>query len=68
MDLLNSFFLFNLTASIAVLVAFFLLRDEVGTALAGFRLKTRAMSFNLAGAAGAATSLVLLTSVAALFR
>ena len=68
MDLLNTFFLFNLTASIAVLVAFFLLRDEVSAAFASFRGKTRAMRFNLAGAAGAATSLVLLTSVAALFR
>jgi hypothetical protein len=66
MDLLNTFFVFNFAATIAALVAFFLLRD--GLAATAANVKARASRFNLAGAAGAATSIVLLTSVAALFR
>ncbi len=66
MDLLNTFLLFNITATIAVLVMFLLMRENVAAAL--LNGKVYAARFNVAGAAGAATSMVLLTSVAALFR
>jgi hypothetical protein len=66
MDALNTFFVFNITASIAVLVAFFMMRD--GVSAAANRIGERVASFNFAGAAGAATSMVLLASVATLFR
>jgi hypothetical protein len=66
MDLLNTFFVFNLTATIAVLVGFFMMRDGIAVVVAD--VKAKASGFNVAGAAGAATSMVMLTSVAALFR
>jgi len=49
MDLLNTFFAFNLTATVA-------------------NAKAKISHFNAAGAAGTATSIALLTSVAVLFR
>ena len=66
MDALNTFFVFNITASIVVLAGFFMMRDSVATTLAG--VKRGITSFNVAGAAGAATSMVVLASVATLFR
>ena len=66
MDALNTFFVFNISASILVLAGFFLTRDGIAASVEG--LKARASSFNFAGAGGAATSLVLLASVASLFR
>jgi hypothetical protein len=66
MDVLNTFLVFNITASIAVLLGFFMMRDSVAATVTG--LKARAASFNVAGAAGAATSMVVLASVATLFR
>jgi hypothetical protein len=66
MDILNAFFVFNVTASIAVLVAFFSMRETVSAGFAA--AKEKVATFNMAGAAGAATSMVLLASVANLFR
>ena len=66
MDVLNTFFVFNLTATIAALAGFFLMRENVAATVAN--AKAKVATFNMAGAAGAATSMVLLTSVAALFR
>lgn len=66
MDLLNTFFIFNLTATIAVLAGFFAMRDGVAGVVAD--VKAKAFGFNVAGAVGAASSMVMLTSVAALFR
>ena len=66
MDILNTFFVFNLTATIAVLVGFFLLRENVAATVANVQAKIA--HFNVAGAAGAATSIALLSSVAVLFR
>ena len=62
MDLLNTFFIFNLTATLAVLTGFFLMRENIVATVAN--AKAKAVHFNMAGAAGAATSMVLLTSVA----
>jgi hypothetical protein len=69
MDILNTFFAMNLIATAAVLLGFFFLRDSVTQAAK--RASARAAGLTLAmpaGLAGAATSMVLLTSVAALFR
>lgn len=66
MDALNTFFVFNISASIAVLFAFFLMRDGVAASVEG--LRARLSNFNVAGIGGAATSMVLLASVASLFR
>lgn len=66
MDLLNTFLIFNLTATLVVLAGFFFLRENVAATVANARAKFT--HFNGAGAAGAATSLTLLTSVAVLFR
>jgi len=68
MDMLNTFFVFNFTATIAVLAALFLMRESVAATVAQVTARAKASSFNLAGATGAATSMVLLTSVAVLFR
>ena len=66
MDLLNTFFVFNLTATIALLGGFFFMRENIPATVPN--AKARATGFNMAGAAGAATSMLLLTSVAVLFR
>ena len=66
MDLLNSFFVFNLTATAAVLVAFFFVRGSADAATSNSG--KRFADFNVAGAAGAGISMVLLASVATLFR
>jgi len=66
MDALNTFFVFNISASIVVMIAFLTMRDGVAAGVEN--LKARVSSFNFAGAGGAATSLVLLASVASLFR
>lgn len=66
MDLLNTFLIFNITATIAALTAFFMMRENV--AVAWHNSKASAGRFNVVGAAGAATSMVLLSSVAVLFR
>jgi hypothetical protein len=66
MDLLNTFFVFNLTATIALLAGFFFTRENNAATVA--KAKATITNFNMAGAAGAATSMVLLTSVAVLFR
>ena len=66
MDLLNTFFLFNLTATIALLVGFFFTRENIASNVEN--TKAQVAEFNIAGAAGAATSMMLLASIAALFR
>lgn len=66
MDLLNTFFIFNLTATIALLGGFFFTRENIAATAANAKVKST--TFNMAGVAGAATSLLLLTSVAVLFR
>ena len=66
MDLLNTFFLFNLTATIALLVGFFFMRENIVASVANAEAKFT--DFNMAGAAGAATSMMLLASIAVLFR
>lgn len=66
MDLLNTFLIFNLTATLLVMSGFFLMRENVVATVAN--AKAKVAEFNMAGAAGAATSLMLLSSVAALFR
>ncbi len=66
MDLLTAFFAFNLTGTLAVLVAFCFMGDSaVGSPSS---IGKRFADFNFAGAMGAATSMVLLASVATLFR
>ena len=66
MDLLHTFFVFNLTATIAVLAAFFFMRDSA--TVTASNIGKRFSNFNVAGATGAATSMVLLASIATLFR
>jgi hypothetical protein len=66
MDILNTFLVFNIVATMATLIAFFSMRDTVTDTFGA--IKARFSGFNLAGAAGAATSMVLLASVAQLFR
>lgn len=66
MDLFNAFLLFNLSATVLVLIGFALLRENVSEGFGAVMSKLR--GFNFAGAAGAATSLVVLTSVANLFQ
>ena len=66
MDLLNTFLIFNITATIAALAAFFMMRENV--AVAWHNSTAYAGRVNVAGAAGAVTSMVLLSSVAVLFR
>lgn len=66
MDLLNAFFVFNLTATVATVIAFCVTRSD--TAVAASDSGKRFADFNVAGATGAATSMVLLASVAALFQ
>lgn len=66
MDLLNTFLIFNLTATLLVMSGFFLMRENVVATVAN--AKAKVAEFNMAGAVGAATSLMLLSSVAALFR
>ena len=66
MDLLNTFFIFNLTATIALLAGFFFSRENIAATVSN--AKSKVSDFNMAGAAGAATSMMLLTSVAVLFR
>lgn len=66
MDLLNAFFVFNLTATVAMVVGFVVTPDSaVGAASSAGK---RFANFNVAGASGAAVSMVLLTSVATLFQ
>jgi len=66
MDVLNTVLVVNLTATIAVLAGFFLIRENVAATVAN--AKAKVATFNMAGAAGAAMSMVWLTSIAALFR
>ena len=66
MDLLNAFFVFNLTATVAMVIAFCLTRD--GTVASASKSGKRFADLSLAGATGAATSMVLLASVATLFQ
>jgi hypothetical protein len=66
MDLLNAFFVFNLTATVAMVIGFCFVRD--GTVAAASNIGKRFANFNVAGASGAATSMVLLASVATLFQ
>lgn len=66
MDILNTFLVFNIVATIAVLIAFFTLRDNLGASVT--RARASIARFNVAGAAGAATSMVVMASVATLFR
>jgi hypothetical protein len=66
MDILNAFFLFNIVASITILIGFFSMRESVN---AGFNAaKARVSSAQLGGVAGAATSMAILASVAHLFQ
>jgi hypothetical protein len=65
MDLLNTFLAFNLIATALSLVAFFAMREPIATYAA--TAKEKFARFNAAGAAGAATSFVLIASVANLF-
>ena len=66
MDLLNTFFLFNLTATIALLVGFFFTRENIASNVEN--TKAQVAELSMAGAAGAATSMMLLASIAVLFR
>jgi hypothetical protein len=66
MDILNAFFVFNTVATVATLAAFFAMRESVAEGLGA--IKAKAGTLNFAGAAGAATSLVVLASVAHLFQ
>jgi hypothetical protein len=66
MDALNTFFVFNITATIVVLLGFMMMRDDIAATVSG--VGKRIANFNFAGAAGAATSMVVLASVATLFR
>ena len=66
MDLLNTFFIFNLSATVAVLVGFALIGNSVASTVAN--VKARVAGFNVAGMAGAASSMALLSTVAVLFR
>lgn len=68
MDMLNTFFVFNFSATIAALAALFLMRESVAATVAQVTARAKVSGFNLAGATGAATSMVLLASVAVLFR
>ena len=51
MELLNTFFLFNLAATIALLVGFFFMRENIAATVENTKAKVAA--FNIAGAAGA---------------
>ncbi len=66
MDLLNTFLAFNVAATAATLIAFFAMREPI--AAYADTVKTKLASFNIAGTAGAATSLVLMASVVNLFQ
>ncbi|TAG02065.1 MAG: hypothetical protein EAZ30_10640 [Betaproteobacteria bacterium] len=66
MNLLNTFLLFNLAATVAVLIGFFAMRENVAEGVAS--LKAKFSGFSAAGASGAAMSMVLLASVANLFQ
>ena len=66
MDLLNTFFIFNLTATLLVLAGFLFMRENIAATVAN--AKAEVADFNMAGAVGAATSMMLLTCVAVLFR
>jgi uncharacterized protein YccT (UPF0319 family) len=66
MDLLNSFFAFNALATAAALVAFATMREPIAAQLSN--AKAKLSNVNVAGLGGAATSLVLLASVAHLFQ
>jgi hypothetical protein len=66
MDILNTFLALNVAASALTLVAFFAMREPI--AAFATTVKTKFASFNAAGTAGAATSLVLMASVVNLFQ
>jgi hypothetical protein len=66
MDLLNTFLLFNVAATVAVLIGFVAMRDTVADGFSAVAAKFS--GFNTAGAAGAATSMVVLASVVHLFQ
>jgi hypothetical protein len=66
MDLLNSFFAFNALATASALVAFATMREPIAAHIDN--TKAKFANANLAGLGGAATSLVLLASVAHLFQ
>ncbi len=66
MDIFNAFLLFNVTATALVLVGFAFMRDTIAEGFGAVKAKFE--GFNFAGTAGAATSLVVLASVANLFQ
>jgi UDP-N-acetylmuramyl tripeptide synthase len=66
MDLLNSFFAFNALATASALVAFATMREPITAHVE--TAKAKLADVNVAGLGGAATSLVLLASVAHLFQ
>jgi CDP-diacylglycerol pyrophosphatase len=65
MDFLNTFLAFNVAATALTLVAFFAMREPI--AAYATAAKEKFASFNVAGATGAATSFVLMATVANLF-
>jgi hypothetical protein len=65
MDFFNTFLAFNVAATALTLVAFFAMREPI--AAYAETAKEKFANFNVAGTAGAATSFVLLASVANLF-
>jgi hypothetical protein len=66
MDIFNAFLLFNLGATVLVLIGFASMRDTVSEGFGAVKSKLEGLNF--AGTAGAATSVVVLASVANLFQ
>jgi hypothetical protein len=66
MDYLNAFLAFNATATAIALVAFATMREPIAASIE--KAKAKMSDINVAGLGGAATSLVLLASVAHLFQ
>jgi hypothetical protein len=65
-DLLNTFLAFNVAASALTLIAFAAMREPASDGLK--KAKAKLSAAHIAGMGGAATSLVLLASVAHLFQ
>jgi hypothetical protein len=66
MDYLNAFLAFNASATALALLAFATMREPIAASLE--KAKSKFSDVNVAGLGGAATSLVLLASVAHLFQ
>jgi hypothetical protein len=66
MDYLNTFLAFNACATAITLIAFATMRESIASTINN--VKSKLSDINVAGLGGAATSLVLLASVAHLFQ